>query len=406
MNKKSSVDWRIILIVCSIIVATQMGVRNCFGLFLGPISISNNFGKEIFSIGLALQAMTWGISTFLIGMIIDKFGAQKSLAFGVICYASGVYILSLPTNELLIYGFGTITGIGLGAGGMSTIVAIIGKTAPIEKKSIAMGLVTASASFGQFVFVTPTLFSMKTFGWQNTILFLSIITFSLLFLIPLLNEKNREKNNFDKNDKDFHFKEVIHKCLINKNYILLTLGFFTCGFHVTFIGLHLPFDLTSKGLSDYIAAWSLALVGLFNIFGALFFGWLGNRIKKKDSLAYIYLGRSIVITIFILLPPSPAVALLFGALMGLLWLATVPLTNGVILTFMGPKYLATLGGVAFLSHQLGAILGAWSGGLILDIYGNYDMAWWISVLLGLTAFLFHIFIKEKPFELTPKLKIV
>ncbi len=404
MNNNTSVDWRVILIVCSLIVATQMGVRNCFGLFLGPISIANNFGKEIFSIGLALQALTWGISSFLIGMIIDKFGPQKSLAFGIICYSLGVYILSLPTNELLIYGFGTITGIGLGAGGMSTIVAIIGKTAPEEKKSIAMGLVAAAASFGQFIFVAPTLFSMKTYGWQNTILFLSIITFSLLLLIPLLNEKNKEKVNIDNNNEDYNFKETIRNSLINKNYILLTLGFFTCGFHVTFIGLHLPYDLTSKGLSDYVAAWSLALVGLFNIFGALFFGWLGSKIKKKDSLAYIYLGRSIVITLFVLLPPSPAIALLFGALMGLLWLATVPLTNGVILTFMGPKYLGTLGGIAFLSHQLGAILGAWSGGYILDTYGNYNIAWWISVFLGLTAFLFHIFIKEKPFEITPKFK--
>ena len=404
MNNNTSVDWRVVLIVCSLIVATQMGVRNCFGLFLGPISIANNFGKEIFSIGLALQALTWGISTFLIGMIIDKFGPQKSLAFGIICYALGVYILSLPTNELLIYGFGTITGIGLGAGGMSTIVAIIGKTAPEEKKSIAMGLVAAAASFGQFIFVAPTLFSMKTYGWQNTILFLSIITFSLLLLIPLLNEKNKEKVNIDNNNEGYNFKEIIHNSLINKNYILLTLGFFTCGFHVTFIGLHLPYDLTSKGLSDYVAAWSLALVGLFNIFGALFFGWLGSKIKKKDSLAYIYLGRSIVITLFILLPPSPVIALLFGALMGLLWLATVPLTNGVILTFMGPKYLGTLGGIAFLSHQLGAILGAWSGGYILDTYGSYNIAWWISVFLGITAFLLHIFIKEKPFEITPKFK--
>ncbi len=404
MNNNTSVDWRVVLIVCSLIVATQMGVRNCFGLFLGPISIANNFGKEIFSIGLALQALTWGISTFLIGMIIDKFGPQKSLAFGIICYALGVYILSLPTNELLIYGFGTITGIGLGAGGMSTIVAIIGKTAPEEKKSIAMGLVAAAASFGQFIFVAPTLFSMKTYGWQNTILFLSIITFSLLLLIPLLNEKNKEKVNIVNNNEDYNFKEIIRNSLINKNYILLTLGFFTCGFHVTFIGLHLPYDLTSKGLSDYVAAWSLALVGLFNIFGALFFGWLGSKIKKKDSLAYIYLGRSIVITLFILLPPSPVIALLFGALMGMLWLATVPLTNGVILTFMGPKYLGTLGGIAFLSHQLGAILGAWSGGYILDTFGSYIIAWWISVFLGLTAFLFHIFIKEKPFEITPKFK--
>jgi len=395
---KNQIDWKLILIVCSIIVAVQMGVRNCFGLFLEPISVDNNFGKEIFSIGMSLQALTWGIGAFVLGMIIDKFGPQKALAFGIICYASGTYILTFPQNELLIYGFGTITGLGLGAGGMSTIVAIIGKTAPDDKKSIAMGLVAAAASFGQFVFIAPTLFSIKTYGWQSTIFFLSILTASLLFLIPLLNEKRNPTKKVLKKEEDFNFKEVIKNSLINKNYILLSLGFFTCGFHVTFIGLHLPNDLTSKGLSVDVAGWSLALVGLFNIFGTLFFGWLGSKVQKKDSLAFIYLGRSIVIMLFILLPTSPIIALIFGSLMGLLWLATVPLTNGVILTFMGPKYLATLGGIAFLSHQAGAILGAWSGGKIFDIYGNYDNAWWISVFLGLTAFLFHIFIKEKSFD--------
>ncbi len=398
----NNADWRLILIVCSLIVATLMGVRNCFGLFLEPISLANNFGKEIFSIGMSFQALTWGLGSFLIGMIIDKFGSQKALAFGIICYALGTYMLSLPQNVLLIYGFGTITGFGLGAGGMSTIVAIIGKTAPDEKKSIAMGLVAAAGSFGQFIFIAPTLFSIKTYGWQSTIVFLSIIIASLLFLIPLLNAK-KEKDVFQKNEP-FNFKIIIKNSLVNKNYILLSLGFFTCGFHVTFIGLHLPNDLTSKGLSIEVAGWSLALVGLFNIFGTLFFGWLGDKIKKKDSLAYIYLGRSFVIMLFIILPPSPMTALLFGASIGLLWLATVPLTNGVILTFMGPKYLGTLGGIAFLSHQAGAILGAWSGGKIFDLYGNYDNIWWISVILGISAFLLHIFIKEEPFQTNLKFK--
>ena len=257
MNRESSIDWKVILIVCSIIVATQMGIRNCFGLFLEPISISNNFGKEIFSIGLALQALTWGLSAFLIGMVIDKFGPQKSLAFGIACYGFGVYILSLPTNELLIYGFGTLTGIGLGAGGMSTIVAIIGKAAATKNKSMAMGLVAAAASFGQFIFVNPTFFSIKTYGWQVSILGLSVITFCLMFLIPLLNEKKKENIRINNKKEDFYFKKIINESLINRNYILLALGFFTCGFHVTFIDLHLPFDLTSKGISGNIAAWAL-----------------------------------------------------------------------------------------------------------------------------------------------------
>lgn len=401
MTQSEKINWKLILIACSIIVCVIMGVRNCFGLFLEPIASFNNSGTEPFSIGMSIQAIAWGISAFLLGMIIDKFGSQKALAFGIICYATGVYLLNNPSNNFIIYNFGIMTGIGLGAGGMSTIVAIIGKTAPTEKKSIAMGIAAASASFGQFIFIAPTLFSIKTFGWQTTIIYLSIITAGLLLLIPLLSTKN-QTNDKKKDAEDFYFKDVIKFSFSNINYILLIFGFFTCGFHVTFIGLHLPNDLISKGISINVAGWALAIIGLFNIFGTLFFGWLGDKVLKKNSLAYIYLGRSIVITLFIILPTSPFLAIAFGAGIGLLWLATVPLTNGVVLTFMGPKYLATLGGIVFISHQIGGLFGAWLGGKIFDIYGNYDNAWWISVALGIIAFLFHIFIKEKSFGYNPK----
>ena len=404
--QKDTIDWRLILLVCSLIVSTLMGVRQCFGLFLEPVSIHNNSGKEIFSIAISLQALTWGISAFLLGILIDRFGPQKALAFGITCSALGIYILTNPQNNFFIFTFGIVTGIGLGAGGMSTIVAIIGKTAPPEKKSMAMGLVAAAGSFGMFVFIAPTMFSIQNFGWQSSLLFLSLFTLSLLLLIPLLNKKDEVKLDIKNKNEDFDFKNTILISLLNKNYILLALGFFTCGFHVTFIALHLPNDLVSKGLSAEVSGWALSLIGLFNIIGTLFFGWLGNRVLKKNSLAYIYLGRSIVITLFVVLPPSPLVALLFGASMGLLWLATIPLTNGVILTFLGPKYLATLGGIVFLSHQSGAILGAWLGGKIFDTYGNYDNAWWISVFLGVTAFIFHIIIQEKPFKSDVKLKTV
>ena len=405
MNK-NTIDWRLILIVCSLIVGSIMGIRNCFGLFLEPVSIYSQTGAEVFSIGMSIQALMWGLSAFFLGMIIDKFGPQKALAFGLLCYALGLYLLTnthsifitIDYKYSIIFGFGTLTGIGLGAGGMSTVVAIIGKTAPLEKKSLAMGYVAAAGSFGQFIFIAPTLFSIENYGWQKTILILSCIILLHLFLIPLLGKSKSDKFNKNTLDNDFNIKQVIKFSLQDKNYILLALGFFTCGFHVTFIGLHLPNDLISKGLSVQVAGWALAVVGLFNIIGTLFFGWLGNKIQKKNSLAFIYLGRSVVITLFIILPPSPIIAISFGALMGLLWLATIPLTNGVILTFIGPKYLATLAGIVFISHQIGAVFGAWSGGKIFDIYGNYDNAWWISVALGIIAFLFHIFIREKSFN--------
>ena len=186
---KNTTDWRLILLVCSLIVATLMGVRQCFGLFLEPVSIYNNSVKEIFSIAISLQALTWGVSAFLLGILIDRFGPQKALAFGIICSALGIYILVNPENNFFIFTFGIVTGIGLGAGGMSTIVAIIGKTAPPEKKSMAMGLVAAAGSFGMFAFIAPTMFSIQNFGWQSSLLFLSLFTLSLLLLIPLLKKK-------------------------------------------------------------------------------------------------------------------------------------------------------------------------------------------------------------------------
>ena len=406
MVNKNDVDWKIILIVCSLIVAVLMGTRQCFGLFLEPVSFYSNSGADIFSNAISIQSLTWGLSAFLLGMFIDRFGPRKAMAFGIFCSALGIYILSNPYNNFLIYSFGAVTGIGLGVGGMSTIVAIIGKTAPSQKKSMAMGLVAAAGSFGMFVYIAPTIFSIKTFGWQTSLVFLSIITALLLLLLPFLPNKNNDPKKSTYEEKDFNFKSTIQKSLSNRNYLLLSLGFFTCGFHVTFIALHLPNDLLTKGLSMEVAGWSLAMIGLFNIIGTLFFGWIGNRIKKKNSLAYIYLGRSIVISLFVILPSSPVSAILFGASIGLLWLATIPLTNGLILTFMGPKYLATLGGIVFLSHQAGAVIGAWVGGKIFYIYGNYDNAWWISVALGITAFLFHIVIQEKSFQFNTKLKTV
>ena len=217
MSKSEINNWKLILIACSIIVLVIMGVRNCFGLFLEPIASFNNSGTEPFSIGMSIQAIMWGISAFLLGMIIDKFGPQKALAFGILCYALGLYLLSdahsffvtIDYKYSIIFGFGTLTGIGLGAGGMSTVVAIIGKTAPLEKKSVAMGYVAAAGSFGQFIFIAPTLFSIETFGWQKTILLLSFVILLHLILIPLLNEKNKKSSKKELSHSEFNIKEVI-----------------------------------------------------------------------------------------------------------------------------------------------------------------------------------------------------
>ena len=396
------VDWQIVVLVCSLIIIMIMGVRQSLGLFLEPISQFMKDGKEFFSFAIGFQAIIWGVVTFGLGILIDKFGPQKVLAFGIICFASGIFLMSNPANQLTLFSATTLMGFGLGGAGMATMVSIAGKVAPPQKRSLAMGLIAAAASFGQFAVVLPTMWMNKEFGWETSLVVLSTISLSLLILLPLLNNTN-EKNN-KKEEFQTSLQNTLLFSLKERNYILLIMGFFVCGFHVTFIALHLPADLMSKGISAEVAGWSLAIIGVTNIIGTLSFGWLGTKVKKPLPLASIYLMRSLTITIFILSPPSATVALLFGAVIGILWLATVPMTNAIILSFIGPKYLATLSGICFICHQLGAVLGAWLGGRFFDAFGSYENMWWLSVGLGVAAFLLTITVKEEPFSVNSEIK--
>ena len=396
------VDWQIVVLVCSLIIIMIMGVRQSLGLFLEPISQFMKDGKEFFSFAIGFQAIIWGAVTFGLGILVDKFGPQKVLAFGIICFASGIFLMSNPTNQITLFSATTLMGFGLGGAGMATMVSIAGKVAPPEKRSLAMGLIAAAASFGQFAVVLPTMWMNKEFGWETSLVVLSTISLSLLILLPLLNNTN-EKNN-KKEEFETSLQNTLLFSLKERNYILLIMGFFVCGFHVTFIALHLPADLMSKGISADVAGWSLAIIGVTNIIGTLSFGWLGTKVKKPLPLASIYLMRSLTITIFILSPPSATVALLFGAVIGILWLATVPMTNAIILSFIGPKYLATLSGICFICHQLGAVLGAWLGGRFFDAFGSYENMWWLSVGLGVAAFLLTITVKEEPFSVNSEIK--
>ena len=396
------VDWQLVVLVCSLIIIMIMGVRQSLGLFLEPISQFMKDGKEFFSFAIGFQAIIWGFVTFGLGILIDKFGPQKVLAFGIICFASGIFLMSNPANQLTLFSATTLMGFGLGGAGMATMVSIAGKVAPPEKRSLAMGLIAAAASFGQFAVVLPTMWMNKEFGWETSLVVLSTISISLLLLLPLLNNTNVTNNK--KEEFQNSLQNTLMFSLKERNYILLIMGFFVCGFHVTFIALHLPADLMFKGISAEVAGWSLAIIGVTNIIGTLSFGWLGTKVKKPVPLASIYLMRSLTITIFILSPPSATVALLFGAVIGILWLATVPMTNAIILSFIGPKYLATLSGICFICHQLGAVLGAWLGGRFFDIYGSYENMWWLSVALGIAAFLLTITVKEEPFSVNSEIK--
>ena len=379
LSKKT--DWQLIVLVCSLIIIMIMGVRQSLGLFLEPISQFMKDGKEFFSFAIGFQAIIWGVVTFGLGILIDKFGPQKVLAFGIVCFSSGIFLMSNPNNQLTLFSATSLMGFGLGGAGMATMV---------------------SASFGQFAVVLPTMWMNKTFGWETSLIVLSIITISMLILLPLLSNTHEMVNKKDNFGNEL--QNTLLFSLKERNYILLIMGFFVCGFHVTFIGLHLPADLMFKGISAEVAGWSLAIIGVTNILGTLGFGWLGTKVKKPMPLALIYLMRSITITIFVLSPPSATVAIIFGAVIGILWLATVPMTNAIILSFIGPKYLATLSGICFICHQLGAVLGAWLGGRFFDLYGSYENMWWLSVALGIIAFLLTITVKEEPFSVNSEIK--
>ena len=401
MNSKK-MDWKIVLFVCSLVIAIIMGCRQSLGLFLEPVSSFMGDGREFFSFAIGVQAIIWGCVTFFCGILIDKFGPQKVLAFGIISYALGIFLLSSPNSSFTLFPATSLMGFGLGGAGMATIISIVGKVAPPNKRSLAMGFAAAAGSFGQFAVVVPTMWMNEHLGWQTSLIILATVTISLLILLPLLNEKNDQSN---KNTSfGIGLKNTIMFSIKEKNYLLLIPAFFVCGFHVTFIGLHLPADLISKGISVEVAGWSLAIIGVFNIFGTIGFGWLGGKYKKVMPLSIIYLLRSLAITIFVLSPPSPVIAILFGASIGLLWLATVPLTNGIILSFIGPKYMATLSGLCFICHQLGAVLGAWLGGKFFDVYGSYETMWWLSVALGIIAFLLTITVNEEPFSVNSEIK--
>jgi predicted MFS family arabinose efflux permease len=401
MNTKK-LDWKIVLFVCSLVIAIIMGCRQTLGLFLEPVSSFMEDGREFFSFAIGVQAIIWGCVTFFCGILIDKFGPQKVLAFGIISYALGIFLLSNPNSSFTLFSATSLMGFGLGGAGMATIISIVGKVAPPNKRSLAMGFAAAAASFGQFAVVVPTIWMNEHLGWQTSLIILASVTISLLIFLPLLNEKNHKNNQ--NTSFGLGLKNTLMFSMKERNYLLLISSFFVCGFHVTFIGLHLPADLMSKGISVEVAGWSLAIIGVFNIFGTIGFGWLGGKYKKPMPLSIIYLLRSLAITIFVLSPPSPVIAILFGASIGILWLATVPLTNGIILSFIGPKYMATLSGICFICHQLGAVLGAWLGGKFFDLYGSYETMWWLSVALGIIAFLLTITVKEEPFSVNSEIK--
>jgi len=384
--------WLLIMLAGATLVSITLGIRQVFGLFLQPISAELGTGFQLFSLAIAVQNLVWGVSSPFFGAAADRYGPWRVAALGALLYAGGLFFMVSFVTESGIFIGQILVGLGLGSAGISIAIGAVARAAPPEKRSLAMGLVTSFGSFGQFALVPVTQILMTNGGWQFALVILSVITASMVAVAMGLRTPAGQAPNIE--GPDLSIGGALKQAVSSRDYILLTTGFFVCGLQLVFITTHLPTYLHDAGLSQEISSWALALIGLFNIVGAFICGWLGGVVSKKKSLATVYLLRGIVIAGFILVPPSPATALLFGACMGLLWLGTIPLTSGLIVVFFGPRYLSMLYGVVFLSHQLGSFVGAWLGGIWYDWFGNYEAMWWLNAAAGVFAFAINWAIRE------------
>ena len=397
--KKKFIPNRLALITllaaCSVILVS-MGLRQTFGLFFSAFEEGLNCTRTEFGLAIGLQMIFWGIFAPIFGYLADKFGGNKAVFIGFIIFGLGIYMLYAGPNTGIYFqiSLGLLVGIALGATAMSVPVSEVGKHFPNEKRTIATGIVTAAASVGYFIAPLFTQYSLGNVGWEQTLkYFMYFILFGLITSIFLLSKKEKVLQT---NIKNQNFGEAIQEAFSHRGYMLLVAGFFVCGFQITLVATHVPGYMQERGLGGWAATIILALIGLFNIIGTLGIGYLGTKYSKKILLSILYSLRAIVIAIFIFFPPSLYMSIFFGITFGLLWLSTVPPTNGIVAQIFGTKYLSTLFGIVFLSHQVGSFIGAYLGGYFYDLYGSNDYAWYIAIALSIFASIVHLPIDEKP----------
>jgi len=384
------------LAACAAILVS-MGLRQTFGLFFNAFEEGLNCTRTEFGLAIGIQMLFWGLFAPVFGLLADKFGGSKAVFIGFVIFGVGIYMLYSGPNTGIYFqiSLGVLVGTALGATAMSVPVSEVGKHFSNEQRTIATGIVTAAASIGYFLAPLFTNYTLGTVGWEQTLkYFLYFIFFGAiasLFIIP----KKKEANSSFK-IKNQNFMEAITEAFSHKGYILLFLGFFVCGFQITLVGTHVPGYMQDRGLGGWSATIILSLIGLFNIIGTLGMGYLGTKYSKKKLLSLLYALRGLIICIFIFSPPSIYMAIFFGCTFGVLWLSTVPPTNGIVAQIFGTKYLSLLFGVVFFGHQLGAFLGAFLGGYFFDLNGSYDYAWYIAIALSIFATLVHLPINEKP----------
>jgi MFS family permease len=393
-------------VICGAMILTiGIGARQSFGIFQKPIAADLNVGRELWSFGNALAMLLMGVFSPFAGNLADRFGTARTVGAGGALYVAGMVMIALATEGVLLTLGNALAGIGMAAAGFGPILGAIARQTPVAWRSSALGVATAGGSFGQFAIVPFASILQNRFdNWHSTMLVLAALSFMMILLAFGLREDRAElaRTALRPQSSRAALQEAFH----TQGFWLLTIGFFVCGFHVSFIGLHLPSYVSdhSVGMSFFgrpisaieLGGWAIGLVGLFNIVGSLLWGWLGGHHLRKDMLALLYALRALAFVLFLALPLSWISVLLFAASLGFLWLGTVPLTSGLVGYMFGPVHMSMLWGIVFFSHQVGSFLGGWGPGRLYDIQGNYDAMWWISVGLGVFAALIHWFIREQP----------
>lgn len=393
MSVKTSRPLWLIILAATLIVFVGMGFRGVYGFFLEPISSHMGWGREIFAMTFAIQNLMWGATQPFAGGLADKYGSGRVMGLGGIIYVTGIVLMSEATSPVLMHlTGGVMIGIGQGLASQSIAMATVARHAPVHRRTFAMSIVTMGGSAGMMVFSPLAAQWIEGFGYVHALLIFAAITALVLPLSLAVSGKPP----ITAQGPQQTFGDAIREASGHRGYWLLISGFFVCGFHVSFIGLHFPAYIVDVGLDASVAGIALLLVGLFNVGGVLAAGLLGDQYSKKYLLSFLYFGRSGAILFLLLMPTSELTVLIFAGMIGIMWLSTVPLTTGLVGQIFGPQFMGMLAGVVFFSHQVGSFLGAWLGGVLFEAYGSYDIVWWVSFGLGIFAAVVHWPIDDRP----------
>lgn len=396
-NTRSSVPWLLIICGC-LIAAMTFGPRSAMGFFQLPMLAEKGWDRTTFGLAMAIQNLFWGLGQPIFGALADKYGSWRVLTLGAFLYALGLYLMASADSASMLYlSGGVLVGLGVAAGSFSIVLSAFARNTPPESRSLIFGIGTAAGSAGMFIFAPISQGLIDAYGWSDTLVYMSIAMLVIPVLaIPLVG--NARSGKVAQAEIEQTVRQALSEAFGHKSYLLLTSGFFVCGFQVAFITAHFPAYIRDIGIDARYAVIALALIGFFNVIGSLASGVIGQKYSKPMFLAWIYIARSVAVAVFLLLPQTPTSVVVFAIVMGLLWLSTVPPTNGLVAIMFGTRHLGMLGGIVFFSHQIGSFLGVWLGGYLYDHFGSYDPVWWLGVILGLFAAAVHWPIRERPVE--------